>query len=101
RARELYYEEPRKSELTRMSFLFAKTGKSYRGKSYSQANFGDDNFLFDRVTQYNNIYNHGLINISGTEWKISPYHVLWPVPQQAISANTQGTINQNYGYSGY
>ena len=27
RARELYYEEPRKSELTRIAFIYAKTGK--------------------------------------------------------------------------
>ena len=32
--------------------------------------------------------------------KISPWHVLWPVPQDAINANTDYRINQNIGYSG-
>jgi len=32
---------------------------------------------------------------------MSPYHVLWPVPQPAIDGNTQGRINQNKGYNGF
>jgi hypothetical protein len=32
---------------------------------------------------------------------MSPYHVLWPIPQSTISTNTKGVINQNYGYDGY
>ena len=32
---------------------------------------------------------------------MEPYHVLWPIPQNAIESNTQGRINQNYGYDGY
>src|SRR5690606_12025943 len=40
RARELYYEEPRKTELTRISFIFALTGKvAFNGKSYNLDNF--------------------------------------------------------------
>lgn len=101
RARELYYEEPRKTELTRISYLFAQTGKSYNGKTYSMNNFGEDSFFYDRVMKFNDFYNKGVVNISGTEYTISPYHVLWPIPQQAISANSQGVINQNYGYDGY
>jgi hypothetical protein len=27
--------------------------------------------------------------------------VLWPIPQPMIDANTQGVINQNFGYAGY
>ncbi|MEO5997854.1 MAG: RagB/SusD family nutrient uptake outer membrane protein [Chitinophagaceae bacterium] len=101
RARELFYEEPRKSVLTRISYLFAKTGKSYNGKTYTLAKFGTENFFYDRIMLYNDFYNKGVINISGVEYKISPYHILWPIPQQAISANVQGTINQNFGYDGY
>jgi len=101
RARELFYEEPRKTVLTSISYLFAKTGKSYGGKIYSLANIGKDNFFYDRVIKLNNFYNKGVINISATEYTISPYHILWPIPQQAISANVQGVINQNYGYDGY
>jgi hypothetical protein len=32
---------------------------------------------------------------------MSPYHVLWPVPQASINSNTLGVVNQNKGYSGY
>ena len=40
RARELFYEEPRKCELTRIAFLFAKTGKAdEKGRTYSMDNF--------------------------------------------------------------
>ena len=39
RAKELYMEEPRKCELTRISYLLIKTGKSYNGKTYSMSNF--------------------------------------------------------------
>ena len=39
RARELYYEEPRKTELTRIAYIFAQTGKpSYTGKVYKMDN---------------------------------------------------------------
>jgi hypothetical protein len=31
---------------------------------------------------------------------MSPYHVLWPIPADAIRANTLGHINQNKGYNG-
>ncbi len=101
RARELFYEEPRKTHLTRISYLLAKTGKSFGGKTYTMDKFGTDNFFYDRIMKYNDFYNKGVVNISGVEYKISPYHILWPIPQQAISANVQGTINQNFGYDGF
>lgn len=101
RARELFYEEPRKTILTRISYLLAKTGKPLGGKTYTMDKFGTDNYFYDRIMKYNDFYNKGVINISGVEYKISPYHILWPIPQQAISANVQGTINQNFGYDGY
>jgi len=45
RARELFWEEMRKTELTRISFIFAQTGKqSYTGKTYTMANISTDNF---------------------------------------------------------
>lgn len=101
RARELYYEEPRKTELNRISYLFAQTGKSYNGKTYSMNDFGTNNFFYDRVMEKNDFYNKGVVNISGVEYKMSPFHVLWCIPQTAISSNTKGAINQNYGYDGY
>jgi len=101
RARELYYEEGRKTELTRIAYLFAKTGKAaYNGKTYSLANFSTDNFWYDRIMEVTDFYNKGVKTIHGDEYTMSPYHVLWPVPAPAINANTQGIINQNEGYPG-
>jgi hypothetical protein len=101
RARELYYEEPRKIVLTRIAYLFAKTGKTaYNGKTYSLQNFSTKNFYYDRVMEKNNFYREGVITSHGDQYTMSPYHVLWPIPQSAIDANTQGHINQNLGYSG-
>ncbi len=102
RARELYYEEPRKTELTRMAYLFAMTGKAaYNGKSYNLESFSDDNFFYDRVMEKNDFYNKGVTTVHGDEYTMSPYHVLWPIPADAINTNTQGQINQNKGYAGY
>jgi hypothetical protein len=101
RARELFYEEPRKSELTRIAFLFAQTGKAYNGKTYSIANFGTSNFYYDRIMEKSDFYNKGVTSQSGQPFTISPYHVLWPIPQGSISANSLGVINQNFGYDGF
>lgn len=101
RARELYYEEPRKSELTRMAFIFAKTGKSYNGKAYSTSTFTTSNFFFDRIIEKNDFYNKNVKAVNGQEYTMSPYHVLWPVPQTSINSNPKGVINQNFGYDGY
>lgn len=101
RARELFWEEPRKTELSRIAFLFAQTGKSYRGNVYSESDFGTKNFYFDWVIENNGFYNTGVRANNGQEYTMSPYHVLWPVPQAAISSNTKGQLNQNFGYDGY
>ncbi|CAZ97259.1 RagB/SusD family nutrient uptake outer membrane protein [Zobellia galactanivorans] len=101
RARELYYEEPRKTELTRIAYIFAMTGKTaYNGESYSMDNFSQKNFWYDRIMEVTDFYNKGVKTIHGDEYTMSPYHVLWPVPSSAINANTQGRINQNEGYPG-
>lgn len=102
RARELYYEEPRKTELTRMAYLFAKTGKAaYNGKTYSEENFSEENFFYDRIMEKTDYYNQGVNTRHGDEYTMSPYHVLWPIPANAVNSNTQGQINQNKGYSGF
>jgi hypothetical protein len=101
RARELYWEEPRKTELSRIAHLFAQTGKSYRGNTYTAANFGTKNFYFDRIMEYTDFYNKGVKANNGQEYTMSPFHVLWPIPQNAINSNTKGRLNQNFGYDGY
>src|SRR5690606_36331076 len=76
RARELYYEEPRKVELTRMAYLFAQTGKmAYNGKTYSMDNFSENNFFYDRVMEHNNFYRQGVVTNHGDKYTMSPYHV--------------------------
>jgi hypothetical protein len=99
RGRELYYEEPRKTELTRIAYQMAKSGKSYNGKTYSLQNFSTANFFYDRVIEKNNFYNK-IKNIRGDNYTMSPFHVLWPIPRAAILANSLGQINQNLGYAG-
>jgi hypothetical protein len=102
RARELFYEEPRKTELTRIAYILATTGKpAYNGKTYSMASFSDNNFLYDRIKEKNIFYARGLRTNFGNVYTISPYHVLWPVPSSSIQGNTYGRINQNKGYIGY
>lgn len=102
RQRELYWEEPRKTELTRMAFIFAQTGiAAYNGKTYNMANFSTNNFMYDRVMEKNDFYkNPAVITNSGNHYTISPYHVLWPIPQREIDLNINGRINQNKGYAG-
>ena len=102
RARELYWEEMRKTELTRIAFIYAKTGKTcYNGKTYSLDNISTDNFWIDRVNERNGFYNRGVKAINGLEFTMSAYHILWPVATTAIKANIGGVINQNFGYEGY
>lgn len=100
RARELYYEEPRKTELGRIAYIFAKTGQPYNGKTYTVANFSTSNFMVDRILEKNIFYQKNFVTLHGDQFRISQYHVLWPVPQDAILANADGHINQNLGYSG-
>lgn len=100
RARELYYEEGRKTELTRIAYIFAKTGKTYNGKSYTLANFSTSNFMIDRILEKNIFYKKNFVTIHQDMMKISQYHVLWPIPQSAIDGNSDGRINQNIGYTG-
>lgn len=100
RARELYFEEPRKTEITRMAFMLAETGKQcYNGKTYNMDNFSTDNFWYDRVMEKNNFYKDNVVAAHYT-YRAAPWLVLWPIPASAINANSLGVINQNKGYPG-
>jgi len=100
RGRELYWEEPRKTELTRIAYQLAKTGKTYNGKAYSANGFSAANFFYDRVIEKNIFYRTKARNVRGDAYTMSPFHVLWPIPRPAILANSLGQINQNIGYAG-
>jgi hypothetical protein len=101
RARELFFEEPRHAELARIAFIYAQTGiPSYTGKVYNTASFSTSNFFYDRVMEKTDFYNKGVVTNSGNTYTMSPYHVLWPIPQSEIDLNIGGKINQNKGYAG-
>ncbi|MFZ0283316.1 MAG: RagB/SusD family nutrient uptake outer membrane protein, partial [Bacteroidales bacterium] len=100
RARELYYEEPRRTELARIAFIYAKSGvPCYNGKTYNMNNFTTDNFWYDRIIEKNVFYRDN-VKAPFYNYRIAPYIVLWPVPSSAINANSLGHINQNQGYPG-
>ncbi|HVI45153.1 MAG TPA: RagB/SusD family nutrient uptake outer membrane protein [Chitinophaga sp.] len=102
RARELFYEELRHMELSRVSYIFALTHKADEfGKAYTVENLSKSSYWYERVSRYNNFYNKGVKTVYGTVFTASPYHLLWPVPQSDIDANREGRLNQNFGYSGY
>ncbi|MFC2081396.1 RagB/SusD family nutrient uptake outer membrane protein [Bacteroidota bacterium] len=102
RARELYYEEIRKAELTRISIIYARFGiPCYNGKTYSYDRISEENFYYDRIMEVHDFYNkEGVLTRTGNPFTISPYHIFWPIPSGAINSNTGGVINQNVGYYG-
>ncbi len=96
RARELFAEEFRKTELTRIAYILADNNLN----GYSINNFSDKNYWYDRIMEKNEFYRAGNIMWGSNIYKISPFHVLWPIPATAIDSNTGGVINQNKGYIG-
>ncbi len=100
RARELYYEEPRKTELTRVAFIYAMTGKTAaNGKSYNLTTFHQDNYWHDRVLE-KNVFYRDEVRAPFYNYRIAPWIALWPIPASTINSNTLGHINQNKGYPG-
>ena len=96
RARELYTEEPRHSEMVRVSYILA----SLNLDGYTLANFTGKNWYYDRVMRLNYHYQEPRFQWFGNTAAMDPYHILWPIPQSVITANTLGIINQNIGYDG-
>ena len=114
RARELYYEENRHVELVRIAYTYAKLGKScevFGGRVYKLDNISGPggtgsnvkemgyNFWYDWMMTHNNFFRDG-VEIAYGKYRISVHHILWPIPNTAISTNTGGVINQNIGYPG-
>ena len=118
RARELYLEEWRQSELARVSWCLAKSGKPDEwGNTYDINTWdkqsgtaiypkgqvpSDGSYWYKRCIAYN-IFNHGAIVSNAHEWnyKIDKRNLFWPIPNSAITANTGAELRQNYGYDGY
>ena len=95
RARELFWEEPRKCELTRVSYILADEGMM----GYSRSNLTEKNYYYDRIMTVDNFYREDVL-YGNFHYRLSPFHIHWPVPENTILANTQGRINQNIGYQG-
>jgi hypothetical protein len=110
RARELYLEEWRQPELTRISWCLAKSGKADEwGNTYdintwdkqSGTDLNGGSYWFRRVTHYN-IFNHGTITSSvNLTYQVDKRNLFWPIPNSAITANVGAQLRQNYGYDGY
>ncbi len=114
RARELYWEEWRNVELTRVSLCLARSGKPDEwGNTYSLDNFdkqsGTDSqggsYWYQRINHYS-MYNKGSVQIDATgnsnpNFTMDKKNIYWPIPASEITANGKGTISQNYGYDGY
>ena len=96
RARELYAEEPRHSEMVRVSFIYGKLNRD----GYSLATITTKNWYHDRVMRVNYYYHEPRYVFWGNTATLNPNHMLWPIPQSVITANTLGRINQNVGYDG-
>ena len=108
RARELYLEEFRRSELVRIAYTKAKLGQD----GYSLENIGVKNWFYDRMSKKNNLFfdittgetgylSYGNNGNNVQIYRMSPYHIYWPIPESAINDNTLAVLNQNYGYVGY
>ncbi|MDR3250731.1 MAG: RagB/SusD family nutrient uptake outer membrane protein [Tannerella sp.] len=114
RARELYWEEWRNVELTRVSLCLARSGKPDEwGNTYSLGNFdqqsgtddGGGSYWYQRIVKYG-MYNKGAVQINSTgnsnpNFTMDKKNLYWPIPNAAITANNKGELSQNYGYDGY
>ncbi|SBW03744.1 RagB/SusD family nutrient uptake outer membrane protein [uncultured Dysgonomonas sp.] len=114
RARELYWEEWRNVELTRVSLCLARSGKPDEwGNTYKLDTFdkqsGTDasggSYWYQRINHYS-MYNKGPISIDATgnsnpNYTMDKKNIYWPIPNKEITANNKGQLAQNYGYSGY
>lgn len=94
RARELYIEEMRHTEMVRVSLILAKQNKD----GYNEASFSDHNWYYDRVMAHNQFFQLGIMG--NNIITIKPHNVFWPIDVKVITANTKAVINQNKGYTG-
>lgn len=112
RARELYLEEWRHMELSRVSYCLALSGKPdewgdiYNVDTYDKESGIDltgGSYWYKRVIRYGGVYNIGGVtsNNKTFNFKIDKCNLYWPIPNTAIVGNKKGELAQNYGYDGY
>jgi len=102
RARELYMEEWRHMELSRISYSLALSNKADEwGNTYQVNNLADNNYWYQRIQHYNDYYNKNKVTVRNRSYTIAPHNIYWPIPQDAINANLYSRLHQNPGYSGY
>ncbi|HRN46863.1 MAG TPA: RagB/SusD family nutrient uptake outer membrane protein [Niabella sp.] len=112
RARELYLEEWRHMELSRVSYCLALSdkpdewGNVYSVDTYDKSSGTDlsgGSYWYKRVINNGGIYNRGGINSNNRtlNYKMDKCNLYWPIPNSSITANNKGVLSQNYGYDGY
>ena len=103
RARELYMEEWRHMELSRVSYCLALSGKPDKwGNTYNVNQLAEKSLWFERITRYNNYYNKNIVEVKDQHYTLAAHNIYWPIPQnKAINANRDGQLMQNPGYDGY
>jgi len=112
RARELYLEEWRHMELSRVSYCLALSGKPdewgniYNVNTYDKSQGTDlagGSYWYKRVVNVGKMYNRGgvISNARTLNYKIDKRNLYWPIPYSAITANKRAPLSQNFGYTGY
>src|SRR5690606_30358287 len=102
RARELYMEEWRHMELSRISYSLALSNRPDEwGNTYQVENLSENNYWYQRIQYYNDYYNKGKVTVRNRSYTIASHNIYWPIPQDAINSNILGELRQNPGYDGY
>jgi len=102
RARELWMEEWRFTELSRASYCLALSGKADEwGNTYTVDNLATSSYWFQRIEHYNNYYNKGTAIVKGRNFTMRSQNINWPIPYWAIDANRDHPLRQNPGYDGH
>ncbi|MDL2213811.1 RagB/SusD family nutrient uptake outer membrane protein [Bacteroides sp. OttesenSCG-928-N06] len=99
RARELHMEEWRWTELSRISYSLALSGKADEwGNTYTVDKLSESSYWFNRIEKYNNYYNKGA-EAKGRKYTMAPHNIYMPIPQGQIDKNRDGELAQNPGYN--
>lgn len=102
RARELHMEEWRFTELSRVSYSLALSGKADEwGNTYTVDNLATNSYWFQRIQRYHDYYNKGKVQVRGRSFTMAPHNITWPIPNGSIQSNGGAKLWQNQGYTGY